>query len=147
MRLAQQLLVVDVLPDDEPGDDAVQSLALGLLLFLGRELVRVCRRVIDELGEQHRAARGERPPCPPQVQRGRMAVPDGLLAGRLAVDVLQRQRDLDQLRLVPEILGGHCGCPPRSHSRCQLPMHARRGEVAEVDVTEWIDDIADLRRS
>ena len=31
-------------------------------------------------------------------------VPDGLLAGGLPVDVLQRQRDLDELRLVPEIL-------------------------------------------
>ena len=41
VRLFEQLLVVDVLPDDESGDDAVQAVALRLLLLLGGELVRV----------------------------------------------------------------------------------------------------------
>ena len=120
--LLEQGLVVDVLPDDEAGDDAVQAFAFGLLLFLGGELVRVGGRIVDELGEQHRAAGGERAARPPQVQGGGVAVADGLLAGGLAVDVFQGQGDLDELWLVPELVVGHTGSPPRSHSLAQLPM-------------------------
>ena len=121
VRFPQQLLVVDVLPDDQPGDDAVQPFALRLLRFLGRELFRVRRRVINKLREQHRPARGQRSPRPPQMQSRRMPVPDRLLPRRLPVDVLQWQRDLDQLRLVPEITA-HTGSTPRSHSFSQFPI-------------------------
>src|ERR1022692_2997278 len=51
----------------------------------------------------------------------RVATVDVVLALRLAVNVLQRQPDLDQLWLVPEITA-HTGSTPRSHSFCQLPI-------------------------
>ena len=40
-----------------------------LLLLLGREPLRVCRRVVDERGPDHRSSRGERSTGPPQVER------------------------------------------------------------------------------
>ena len=99
VRLGEERLVADVLPHDEPLDDLVQPLALDALILLGREPVRMRRRVVDKLREEHRPGSGERPPRPPQVQRRRVAVPDRLLPGRLPVDRLQRQRHLDQLAL------------------------------------------------
>ena len=59
--LGEQRLVASVLPHDESLDELVQPLAFGALRFLGRELLRVRGRVVDELGEQHGAGGGERP--------------------------------------------------------------------------------------
>ena len=81
VRLGQELLVPDVLPDDEALDDAVEPRPLALLVLLGRKLVRVTRGVVDELGEEDCASGSERPPGPPQVERRGMPVPDALLAG------------------------------------------------------------------
>src|SRR5208282_773759 len=39
------------------------------------------------------------PPCPPQMQRARVSVPDRLLAGGRFVDRIQRQGDFDELLL------------------------------------------------
>src|SRR5580698_6350031 len=112
---------MDVLPDDEPGYYTVQSVALYLLGFLSRERIWVSRRVVNQLREQHRTACGKRTPGPPEVQRRRMSLPDRLLADGLPVDVLQRQCDLDQLRLVPKV-AAHTGSAPRSHSFGQFPI-------------------------
>jgi hypothetical protein len=54
-------------------------------------------RRLHERGEQHRPARGEGATGPAQVQRGWVAVADGLLARRGSVDRLQWQADLDPL--------------------------------------------------
>ena len=57
VRLGEEPLVADVLPDDEPLDDAVQPLALRALELLGRELAPGRDgRVVDELREEHGAA-------------------------------------------------------------------------------------------
>lgn len=95
--LAEQHLVGGVLPHDHPLDEPEQPLPLLRLRLLGGELPRPGRRVVDQLGEQHGPARGERSACPPQVQGRRVAVADRLLAGGRAVDRLQRQRHLDEL--------------------------------------------------
>ena len=66
--------------------------------------------VVDELRKQHRPARGQWPPCPPQVQRRGMAMLDGLLPRCLAIDRLQRQRDFNELlpHAVPFELRPNC---------------------------------------
>ena len=101
---------------------------------LGREAIGMRGRVVDELGEQDRAGGRERPARPPEVQRRRVAVADRLLARRLPVDRLERQRDLDQLAL---------RCPSRhrpsyrsssaqngSRPRAQVVSHLPRWPVA-----------------
>jgi hypothetical protein len=45
--------------------------------------------VVDELGEEHGTACGERSACPPQVERRGVPVADRLLSGGLAVDRLE----------------------------------------------------------
>ena len=88
--LGEQLLVADVLPHDQPLDELVEPLALlALSSSVGNSSGRA--RVVDELGEQHRARRRQRAPRPPQVQRRGVPVPDRLLPRRLPVDRLQRQ--------------------------------------------------------
>ena len=61
-------------------DYPVQPIALLLLLFVGRELIRMCGWVIDELGEQHRTGSGDWFARPPEMQGGRVAIPDRLLS-------------------------------------------------------------------
>ena len=100
-------------------------------------------RVIDELGEQHRPAGGQWAARPPQVQGRRVAVADGLLPGGLAVDVFERDAHLDQLRLVPELACRSYRVPSPCPFLGPVADDAGGGEVAEVDVTERIDDIAD----
>ena len=125
-RPPEDPLIVGVLPLHQVADDVEQLLApLGLCLESGVP-VGMGRRIVDELCEQDRAGRGERPARPPQVQRGRVAVADRLLPRGLAVDVLQRERDLDELAFVARFLGAHRGGPPRS----QLSRHA-----GAIDVT------------
>ena len=80
MCFFEQLLVVDVIPKNQARNDAVQAVAFRLLIFLGWELLRVCRGVIDKLSEQYSAGSGQGLAGPPQVQRGRVAVADGLLS-------------------------------------------------------------------
>ncbi len=104
VRLGEQLLVTDVLPHHKPLDQLVQPLALLALQLLRGELLGPCGRVVDELGEQHGARSREGTARPPQVQRGGVSVPDGLLPGGLPVDRLQRQRDLDQLAFLHDVL-------------------------------------------
>ena len=98
-RRLQHLLVGGVLPQHEILDDAEEPLALLLLLLHRREEVRITRRVVHHLREDHRPRRRQRPPRPPQVQRARVAVADGLLAGTGLVDRLQRQGDFDEFLL------------------------------------------------
>ena len=57
----------------------------------------MARRIVHHLREDHGPRRRERPPRPPQMQRARMPVTDGLLARRCLVDRVQRQGDLDEL--------------------------------------------------
>ncbi len=47
VRFGEQLLVADVLPDNQSLDNAVQSLPLGLLVLLSRELIRMRGGVVD----------------------------------------------------------------------------------------------------
>jgi hypothetical protein len=50
------------------------------LLVKLRRTVHIAR-VRQEQREQHRAARGQRSPRPPEMKRARMPMPDGLLSG------------------------------------------------------------------
>ncbi len=95
-RPAQHLLVVDVLPLDQLLDEAEEALALAFLRFFGGELLRVAGWVVHDGREDHRAARGQGAPRPPQVQRARVAVADGLLPRRFAVDGFEREGDFDE---------------------------------------------------
>ena len=74
-----------------------QALPLTLLVRFGREQLRMCGRVVDELREQHCAACSKRAACPPKVQRAWVAVADALLAGGFAVDDVERKGDFDEL--------------------------------------------------
>ena len=101
-RGAEDLLVIAVLPLHQLADEAEELLApvaraRQLVERVGRPPAPRARRGVDQRGEEDRPARGQRPPRPPQVQRGRVPVPDRLLARRLGVDRVQRQRDLNQL--------------------------------------------------
>ena len=51
------------------------SIALCLLVLDGRKFFLAGAWIIDQLREQHRAARGKGPPGPPQMQRRRMPMP------------------------------------------------------------------------
>jgi hypothetical protein len=53
-------------------------------------------RVGPEQRQQYRAARGERPPRPPQVQRGGVPVPDRLLPGRVPAHLRDGEVDLGE---------------------------------------------------
>jgi hypothetical protein len=111
MRLRFPSAAIAVLPDHEAFDQAEQPLALGLLVGLGGELLRMRGRVIDQLREQHRPGGRSWLARPPQVQRGGVPVADRLLPRGLPVDRLQWQGDLDQLLL-------HAGGSQGSRLRC-----------------------------
>ena len=111
-RLPQQhlhigLALVRALPLDQLADDPVQPLALVPLCLLGAKLVGTRRRVIHHTGKNDRATRRQGPPRPPQMQGGRMAVPNRLLARRLGVDLRQGQIDLDELRAYFRLFQGY----------------------------------------
>ena len=61
-RPLQHRLVGRVLPEHQIFDDPEQPLALLLLYLLGREKVRMRRRVVDRLRKVDRPRRGERAP-------------------------------------------------------------------------------------
>ena len=90
-------LVVGALPLHHLLDNAEQPLALILLCRFVGELFGDRGRIVHELREQHRPARGQRAARPPQMQGRGMAVPDRLLPRRSRVDRFQRQGDFDQL--------------------------------------------------
>ena len=122
-RSPEYLFVSGALPEDEFPQDLEQSLPLllgrdvtkRLPVFLatiplsefapggpppreiGEQHVYVLGRVVHHLGEENGPGCRQRPPCPPQVERRRMAVADGLLPGRRPVDGVERQRHLNQL--------------------------------------------------
>jgi len=96
-RFLEHGLVGGVLPQHQVLDDLEEPQPLLLLAFRGREQVRVRRRVVHHLREEHRPRRRERPPRPPQVQRARVPVPDRFLPRRGLVDGVERQGDLDEL--------------------------------------------------
>ncbi len=99
----QDRLVGGVLPLHQVLDDAEEPLSLLLLLFFRGKEIRMRGRVIDHLGKYHGPCRRQRPPGPPQVQRARMPVPDGLLPRAGLVDRVQRQGDFDEFLLVHSV--------------------------------------------
>ena len=72
------------------------ALSLPLQLQIGLERVHILRRIIHQLGEDHRPRGRQRPPRPPQVQRAWMPVTDGFLPGRCLIDGFERQGDFDE---------------------------------------------------
>ena len=95
--LGKDVGVVAVLPRHQALDDLEEPLALGGLIRISRELVGVRGGVVHERGKQHRPARRQRAPRPPEVQRRRVPVTDRLLLRRRRVDGVQRQRHLNKL--------------------------------------------------
>ena len=100
--LADEFFVVGVLPPDEVLDELKAALARRVLAvgrfrqqFVDQRGKRVGAFGIvgvgDERGEHNRPARGQRPPRPPDVQRGDMPMPDRLLPRRLLRHLLERQ--------------------------------------------------------
>src|SRR5260370_30947732 len=78
------------------------------------EILRALRVVGigDERSEHHRPARRQRPPRPPDVQRGDVPMPNRLLPSRLLGDFLQRQSDFYQSFqhvTVQILMGGRSG--------------------------------------
>ena len=96
-RHLQNRLVGRVLPLHQLPQDREQSVPFAVLPQLGREEVRPGRRIVHQLGEEHRPRRRQRPPRPPEMQCAGMPVPNGLLPRRRPVQVVERQRHLDQL--------------------------------------------------
>ena len=106
-RRLQDLLVRGVLPLDELLDELEEPPAFLLLGLLGRKEIGPCRGVVHHLGEDDRTCRGQRPPRPPEVQRGGVPVAYGLLPGRGLVDRLERQSDFDQFFLMRHCAASH----------------------------------------
>src|SRR3972149_2380350 len=90
-RLLEHLLISGVLPQDEILDNAEEPLTFLLLRFLSREEVRTTRRIVHHLRKDHRPSSSQRPARPPQEQRTRVPVADGLLPRRGLVDSLKRE--------------------------------------------------------
>ena len=99
-----------------------------LLPRIRQKHVDVLRRVVDHLREDHRTRRRQWPARPPQVQRRRMPMANGLLARRRSVDRGKWQRHLDQLfphrRALPGI--PERPSPYRSQARPSLSRSMRR---------------------
>ena len=93
----QHLRVVGVFPLDQLFQNAKQPLPLSVLGFLGGVQLRVSRGVVHKAGPYHSACRRQRTPCPPQMQGGRMPVPDGFFPRCLRIDRFQRKGNFDQL--------------------------------------------------
>lgn len=66
---------------------------------MGGELIGMAGRIIDKLRKQHGPAGRQRPPRPPQMQSGRMPMPDRLFARGGGVDRFERDRNLDKFLL------------------------------------------------
>jgi len=82
--------VVRVLPLDQLLDQVEQlgPLARGQQFVAGEG--GIIARVRDKLSKQDGPTGCQRPPCPPQMQRGWMPVPNRLLPRRLTIDSGQR---------------------------------------------------------
>lgn len=87
-RLRQHRLVGGILPLHQLLDQPEAPLALCLLRFLGREELRMARRVVHYLCEDYRPRRCQWAARPPQVERARVPMTDGFLPGRSLVDGL-----------------------------------------------------------
>jgi hypothetical protein len=109
--LPQEGFVGGVLPLHQFLDEAEEALPLLFLGLLGREEIGPGTGVVHHLGEDDGAGGRERAAGPPEVERGGVAVADGLLARRGHVDRLQRQGDFDQLLTM-----GHGGSAGASSS-------------------------------
>ena len=95
-----ELLVADVVPVRQPADHVVEPLALGVLLLLGGEQLRVLGRVVHHAREDDATCGGKWTARPPQVERRGVPLAYRLLAHGLRVDLVQRNRGLYQFLLV-----------------------------------------------
>ena len=77
--------VLHLVPVHDDLDQLFQLFALGVVLGRG-----------DQRREDRRAHRGQRPPRPPDVQRGDVPVADGLLPRRLLADGSEGEGDFDE---------------------------------------------------
>jgi len=100
MSLEERIGIVGVLPDYQFLDNFEQALSFLILLFFGREDFGPCRRIIDKRCKEHRTAGSQWTACPPEMQGGRMPMPDGFLSGRYFINRLQRERDFDMFLAV-----------------------------------------------
>ena len=102
------------------------SLALLLLGLLRREEIGANRGVVDHLRKDHSSCCRKRAPCPPEMKRAWMPMPNRLLPRAGLVDCLQRKRNLDELLLVLRherslVFGGtHRGASARARSSGRL---------------------------
>ena len=107
----QHFLVGGVLPQHEVFDDFEQPLPLdgGVLLVLPvfEPAALLVAGIVDQLRKDDRPRRRQRPPRPPQMQRGRMSMPDGLLPRTSRIDRVQRQGDFDELAGRFDCVVGH----------------------------------------
>ena len=107
------MLVIDIVPIHHPRDKGEEAPPLGLhprpghrlrVVLTGgagrlQELPIALRGIVDQLGEENRTRRGQGPTRPPQVQGGRVALADRLLAGGLRINGVEGERDLNELPL------------------------------------------------
>lgn len=94
----QHLFVVRVLPLHQVFHELEQTFPLDGSLFLVHPAPQVAlvAGVIDHLRKDHRPCRCQRPPRPPEVQRGRGAVANGLFPRSGNVDGIKRESNFDE---------------------------------------------------
>ena len=96
----QHDFVGGILPQHEVFDDFEQPLALdgGFLFVLAvfESAALPVAGIIDQLGKDDRPRRRQRTPRPPQMQRRRMPMPDGLLPRTSHINSIQWQGDFDE---------------------------------------------------
>src|SRR5262249_5193817 len=95
----KNLFVICILPLNEIFNDLEKPLALFILSLFSSENVRMRRRIVHHLRKDHRSRRRQRPPCPPQMQRRRMPMPNRLFPRRRLVNGLQGQGNFDEFLL------------------------------------------------
>jgi hypothetical protein len=115
-RLFQDLLIIDRFPGDQPLDDVKQTQALSRLSCFGWKQLRVCRRIVDELGEQNCSACRKGAASPPEMEGAGMPVADALFSGSFAINGVKGKGDLDEL-------GGHHASSGEM-ARCQYGCQA-----------------------
>ena len=98
----QHLFIRGVFPQNKIFNDFEQPLPLNggffLVLSVFETATLLIAWVIDELSKDDCPRRCERTPRPPQMQRGRMPMPDGFLSRRCGINCIERESTSISLR-------------------------------------------------
>ena len=98
----KDFLVRRVLPSHEFFDQSEQTRPFAPSCLLGREPIRVLRRIVDHLSEDDGTRSRQRSSRPPKMKSAGMAVPDRFFAPRSVVDRVEWKRNLDEFLALPD---------------------------------------------